>query len=127
MGSYYYAYTVVGCRLESDETASLSTVRGCNHAATNTKFCAECGKPMWIKQEQTIAEFLEDLDLPEGYEVITNSDGYAFIGLTAEASYTGTRLPDYDYDLVKFTVKELLGELFNEEEFDIWSVMYASV
>jgi len=63
---YPKEYAVMRKKLESKE-------RGCEHPEADKEFCAECGKPMWIKDECEIDDYLFELQ-----NDIENSDGISF-------------------------------------------------
>lgn len=54
MGYSVNAYVVYGVKRELSELRPVVRSRGCNHPETKSKFCAECGNPMWQMEEEEL-------------------------------------------------------------------------
>lgn len=52
MSVSYTAYVVYGGTFAEADLKDITKVRACTHAELNTKFCPECGKPMWVEVEE---------------------------------------------------------------------------
>jgi len=65
-----YVYAMAGVHCKNVCTTTTEMVRGCSHPQTNTKFCAVCGKKMWIinKIEDCLSDKLKHLQLWYGNE-----------------------------------------------------------
>jgi hypothetical protein len=66
MGYSVNAYVVYGVKCDVDELRPMVRVRGCKHPEAKSKFCPECGQPMFIMEEA-------ELDL--GWESDSNTLG----------------------------------------------------
>lgn len=61
MGYSAYSYTVYGKIVNKSDITELYQVRGCKHNVdTSSKFCPECGKPMFKIEEREKGLFDED-------------------------------------------------------------------
>lgn len=54
MGWDPHAKVVFGVQTTLDKLQTTVEVRGCRHPQTASKFCAECGKPMFVARTGTI-------------------------------------------------------------------------
>lgn len=61
MGYSASAYLVYGFQCSKSDLETVKQVRGCKHPEANSKFCPECGKPMFVEKTTSI-------DMDYGYK-----------------------------------------------------------
>lgn len=60
MGYSAYSYVVYGIRVKHSDLTFEEVERGCSHPETKSKFCGECGKPMFVHTEYSLIPALEE-------------------------------------------------------------------
>lgn len=133
MGASWKAITIIGCKVTGKLTRIVS-VRGCEHPliVQNSKFCAECGKPMHVDEEQNIDDF-NDSDMLGTLNICSSTDNEEmFAGIRIGSHTDRDDKPECgridDFDAMKKRVRselEPLG-LWDEEWFGVWTVLHCS-
>lgn len=140
MGVDYYAKSIIGVKIAEPKVAQK--VRGCNHAEGKGKYCAECGKPMFF-QETCLHPILETLKNNGGTPLFTKlglvwgtDQEEAYVGFFKNSSSSSRSgdgrdagkvdINDIDIPAIKKALQEVLGELYNEKNFGLWTVLYCS-
>ena len=125
---------IIGVRIKNPRVQSKR--RGCRHPEQNTQFCSECGHPMWETSTEIspkLGELLGDSEHPSGLKVCYSTDNEEFfVGMYV--AYSGsnrssdgigwTELPPViNTREIKVKLMDYLGDLYNEKEFGLWTVM----
>lgn len=137
MGVDYYANSVIGMGISPELLEKEQRRRGCGHPEGRGRYCAECGKPMYISTKESIDGF--DGDTLFGLAVSSSTDNGYFVvhlvGVTTDSSRsdsdTGCKMIPLEDDVVaksRQTIKEKLepAGLWNEKTFGLWSILYCS-
>jgi len=99
-----YVYAMVGIHCKDQCSTKTESVRGCKHPETSDKFCAVCGKAMWIddKTERCLSDKLEHLQLWHGNEEGDVDEGVIsmiYSPMTGPSDFVvGKVLEDFDGD-----------------------------
>jgi len=140
MSTTYTAYTVVGIRIAEEDLEikkELIKTRGCSHDIPDpdTKFCSECGKPIWIEKQKS-HELIEPGDELFGvFNIAWDTDyDHAFIGeLRKVGPYDDDSNKKFNgfpsnFEDLKKELKKALDKhgLWNEDNFGVWTVLYCS-
>lgn len=136
MGADWSSNSIIGVRIRNPRVQTKS--RGCRHTESAARFCAECGKPMWEVSTELSPKLdaLESCDNKTGLQVCYSTDNEEyFVGMYLAAT-SSNRSGDYTAktDLpplintaeVKAKLMEYLGDLYNEREFGLWTVLHCS-
>ena len=126
----YTAYTIIGVKVPKSRLYEKKNVRNCSHPQSDSKFCPECGKPMWQETEKPIRNFdAEDekyngLDvIYEDYESPERYIGYAL----SRGSYSDCScLSIEELETVIKDAKLKLGPLYDEKLFGVWTALNCS-
>lgn len=58
MGYDAYSYAVFGKEMHKSDLTVVTKKRSCVHDTNlNSKFCSECGKPVWVENKEFIADY----------------------------------------------------------------------
>jgi len=70
-----WALTMIGYMIPGDRLIEENKYRCCNHPEKDTKFCPECGKPMWktIKELPDVENLARELDAACSFTADVNS------------------------------------------------------
>jgi hypothetical protein len=139
MGIDYSACSIIGVMIPNPYVKVQE--RGCHHAEKKAKFCPECGKPMYEEQKRQhpIIEVLDDYrsEKTTKLKLIWSTDqGEAYVGFfkgESDGSRSGgaraglkVDLPDINIQELKSALRKELKELYNENNFGLWTVLYCS-
>lgn len=85
MGYNAYLKLVVGYKIPGAQATKLADVRACSHTESQSKFCPECGKPMWVKEKRVILwddDCGDNLALKGKFQVVSNNESNSvfFVG-----------------------------------------------
>lgn len=137
MGMDCYSQAIIGVKI--DNPFVTSKARNCKHPEVNSRFCPECGQPMWknIKEAHPVIQLFERRNYPPNkYEIIWAEEGQiAFIGIyrartasnRGNSYFSRREIKDINVEALKKELKEFLGDLYNENEFGLWSVLDISI
>jgi hypothetical protein len=146
--SYYYGYTIIGCRIDNKDMEKLIKKetnknkvqrRGCDHEVPESAlFCSLCGKARIVNffKEFTKHDLLEKFE-KDGLNYVLTTDNYncfvtfskKYIASTGDINYYSSfnmiNIPS-EIELIelKKTLKNKLEPygLWNESNFNIWAV-----
>lgn len=138
MGVDYYAQSIIGVKIANPRVKTI--YRGCKHTAGKGKFCAECGQPTFVESTE-LHPVIEKLE--NGSEKMTKlgliwgtDQEEAYVGFfkceTDSSRCGGARdsgkvaLPDINIQELKKALQEELKELYNENNFGLWTILYCS-
>ncbi len=131
MGYDATAQTIIGVKINEKHLYENKPVRCCQHPEKDSKFCSECGKPMW-KDCQVRKDFYDDDNVvSEVFNLVELQHAdWCFIGLVAESGSQGAPVKQTitDIEFVKQELKEVLEPLglWEEESFGIWTNLLES-
>ena len=124
----WIATTFIGCKI--DEPTVKSKRRLCRHKIQDTLYCPDCGQKMWEEYEeiQPLIEKLENNECPT-ITVYNYEDNY-YVGMFYSQADEGEakllRLSDGLTILeLKNHLEKVLGELWNEKNFGLWTILNA--
>lgn len=115
MGYSAYSYVIYGIEVKRSDLTSDGVKRGCSHPETSSKFCGECGKPMFVHVEKSLIPALVDqqdsknlsLYYPD-HEAFTRPNEKAILGYClGRTSY------DHDTSVIGNITPEMTKEIFN--------------
>ncbi len=136
MGVDWHSSAIIGVKL--DKPMVLTKTRACRHTEQASPFCSECGKPMWQSEREIhpkVYAIYEGGD-SSGLQCCTSSDeAEYYIGMYM-ARTRSNRSGDYDAKIelppvlnvmeIKAKLMEVLGDLYKERDFGLWTVLEAS-
>lgn len=137
MGVDWSGNAIIGVRIRNPRVQTKN--RGCRHPEQPARFCNECGKPMW----ETSTELSPKLDALEddrnnktGLQVCYSTDNEEYFVGQYMASSGSNRSgecigfkelpPVLNTQEIKVKLMEYLGDLYNEKEFGLWTVLHCS-
>ena len=139
MGCSFTAYTVIGCRLFRDKLYSKVKVKTFDNGfGKNINFDPDTGVALWREDEVAIngQDCIEDSFGEFAVCIESNEEtDYIFVGLICKAkpSYdlggpVMQSLDKLDLDTFKQSLKNYLSEfnIWNEDEYGLWTVAYVS-
>lgn len=126
------ARLIIGCKI--DNPYIIAKDRGCHHPESESKFCSECGKPMWIEREEfsPILEPFRDTEKEGSITFYTtcHNDKLHYCGIFIAKVESGKM--EAKVDMSKFKDKDLsamfsriLKSLYKPENFGLWLVLDA--
>lgn len=137
MGVDYYATSLVGVKIKNHNVNKQ--IRGCSHPEQNSRFCSECGSPMWRSSSELnpkIEELRETYNHSSGLSVAYSTDQeYYFVGVYLTSSdnsrrreqFGKTELPPIiNTQEIKVKLMAYLGDMYDENEFGLWTILYCS-
>lgn len=95
MGIYMTSHALIGVKFTPIDKELPTKKRGCSHVGSESKFCAECGAPMWkdgTKYERQFEDIHEDFLEPVLETLVDKFAGYAVVAEvydTTTAFYIG--------------------------------------
>ena len=134
MSTSAYAHIIVGLKIKRSKVMTTKIVRCCKHKKDDSKFCPECGEPMW-KEESFINPAVADLE--DSYDsdpmdiTYTTADDWSddptfYIG----RSYCHGNWHEYkdislsskvfELESVKQKIEDRVGKVLGQGEFGIW-------
>lgn len=129
MGSLY-AFTIIGVRVSQSIFNVEVKVRGCDHPETSTKFCVECGNPMFnFYTESTfddLTKSIENLPASLGFGIVQyNAANNIYVGKVLSPGVNKvdafSEIPDFN------DIKDRLERLnLQTSNFGIWTVFRRS-
>ena len=133
----YSASTVVIVGVYVDKTLyeKKSKVRGCKHKESSSRFCPECGKPIWVEKVEEVD--FDDIVTKSGDEELTFTYCEAESSREAIVGYCLSKLDTYTGKIHKINMatnmekyrerlKKLLGDLWSEKDFGMYCVFQES-
>lgn len=137
MGADWSSNSIIGVRIRNPRVQTKT--RGCRHPESTARFCAECGEPMWETSTE-LSPKLDDLENstkhPSGLQVCYSTDQREyFVGMYMTDGGSNrhsdgvnkTELPPViNTAEIKAKLMEYLGDLYNEREFGLWTVLHCS-
>jgi len=146
MTTDYYAYTLVGIRVEYDRLYKKEKIRSCSHPFDKSgpymKYCPVCGAPIWRTTKKPIDPFLSDDDYYDvkafGLDLIhVGEEKYAYIGIIlgavdeCEQEHRLEIVENLDnanimqhHDRIKDSLKEY--SFWGETVYGLWTIMQIS-
>jgi hypothetical protein len=133
MSVSYWGKLILGCKI--DDPYVTAKDRGCHHQESESKFCSDCGKPMWIEREQLspILEPFQDADGKEGSIIFYSAscdDSRHYCGIFIAAIESGKM--EAKVDMSKFRNKDvsamfsrILKSLYKPDNFGLWMILDA--
>lgn len=123
------AKLILGCKIDNPYVVRKS--RGCHHQESESKFCSECGKPMWA-EEKVLSPILDEYGAEEGnIRFICTCSGprYYFGIFLAEVD---RRKKDAKVDqkaigkeVLESMLSRILKDLYKPENFGLWLILDA--
>lgn len=134
MGYSATSHTVIGIQIEKNDLYEETETRGCKHPVSKSKFCPECGQPVWNKDSKPVAAYDDCREKLGGFDLVhvsCESDQYIIAGWQIEAS-SGNENPAFskppNFEAIKAKMKVVLEPLgfWEENKFGIYAVLYES-
>ena len=137
MGVDYSSQAFIGVEIPNPNI--IERIRLCDHPEQKAKFCPECGRPMW-KDEERLHPILDKMqDDYDGKGPLTYISSGMFEGVyvgykfaDSGSNRSGGRCAskielsdDLSIPEIKKKMKKVLGDLYNERNFGLWSVLDA--
>ena len=136
MGLDYSALTVFGVRLQEKDLYVIekrSPERGCEHPATDAKFCSQCGQLTWKDRRDRWTPILlyDEFEAVDEFDAVRiNNYGIVYVGRIVSV-YRDDE-PEFgqvpDMEALKKRMQEKLEPhgLWNEKQFGVWTVLQCS-
>lgn len=144
------SFVIIGFELESDKMIEiaeklysghkmfpkkpiLEKIRGCEHKEVEAKFCPECGKPMWITNEEDFEEyeyevedFINDCDSDDEFKIEINQEiigeDSILVGVEIKSSLDGVTISFNNIDKRIEKLSEIID--VNKNDVKIFSGVY---
>lgn len=141
MSVTYHAAAIVGCKIDKSEIFFLRKVRLCEHPLPDenlqllypkesTKFCQDCGKKLWKKEEKPIPQYDPDEEILCGLRVFSNKyDDFVIVAIrfvTTDDNYPKMLASRAVDDTMRSSLKIALQphRLWDDRAFGIWVIMW---
>lgn len=135
MSTTDYAASIIGCRVDRSKIFFKQKTRICDHSLPENypNFCPECGKRTYLMMEVTIDEYDQDHKTLNGLRVFENEYSDQIIIAACSVvldcdEWISCKLDPAHVSGSRTQLKKILKplDLWDEEQFGIWCMMWAN-
>jgi hypothetical protein len=151
MGVDFRATAMIGVELDKSKMMKKYEARGCEHeiSSQDAKYCAICGKEIWVEYEDYLEVFSEEPETSDGDALKSGevfSGGYqlayttncdrVLIGIKVSAPTHGGREAEmWKFSYYSYIVDGIIRDLseylkpyglWDESKFGLWAIAYVS-